>query len=150
MADAIAWAAERLRAHARGRVLDVGCGEGRFLPADAFGVDLDPRRARVARRRSARVAVADAHALPFAEATFDTAFAIRMLNDAGRIDGALAEIRRVLRPGGRLIVFTRARPGEGDRLDRGNGAARLARHFGGVTTELCEDDERAALFVASS
>jgi SAM-dependent methyltransferase len=150
VADAIAWAAQRLPALAQARVLDVGCGEGRFLPERAFGVDLDPLRVRAARARSSRVAVADAHALPFADATFDTALANRMLNDAGRIDDVLAEIRRVLRPGGQLVVFTRARPGEGDRLDRWNGAARLGGHFARVTTERCEDDDRAALFVASS
>lgn len=148
--ETLAWAAERIAAHTRGLVLDVGCGEGRFLPADGVGVDLDPGRLRVARGRSSRVVRADAHALPFRDSAFDTAYAHRMLNDAGRIDDALAEIRRVLRTSGRLIVFTGARHHDdvADRLDRHNGAERLRRHFAEVTVALPPDDERAALFIA--
>jgi ubiquinone/menaquinone biosynthesis C-methylase UbiE len=71
-----------------------------------------------------------------------------MLNDARRIDGVLAEITRVLRPNGRLLIFTRARSVEGDRLDRDNGAERLASHFERVEAVLHPSDDRAALFVA--
>jgi SAM-dependent methyltransferase len=91
---------------------------------------------------------ADARALPFPAATFDTAYAIRILNDTGDVDRALAEAARVLRPRGTLLVFTRARPAEGDRLDRWNGVDRLTHHFGTVSAELPGFDDRAALFVA--
>ncbi len=144
----VEWAAERLHALTRGATLDVGCGEGRFLPPEAIGLDHDLGKLRVARERSTRVVRADAHALPFRHAAFDTVYANRMLNDAERIDDVLAEIRRVMRPGGRLLVFTRARRGEGDRLDRSNGEGRLRRHFARVTSETHPDDDRAALFVA--
>lgn len=156
--DPLEWAAQRIGALSRGRVLDVGCGDGRFLPPDGVGIDVDAARLRLAARRSARVAVADAHALPFPDATFDTALANRMLNDAGAIDGVLAEIGRVLRPGGRLLVLTLARPDRSvlrgvhdearaalgigrarrdrvDRLDDANGEARLRLHFGRVDVE---------------
>ncbi len=155
-ADALDWAAERIAELARGRVLDVGCGEGRFLPAGAVGVDLDEARLRLARSRSPRVVRADAHALPFADATFDTALASRMLNDAGRIDVVLAELRRALRPGGALLVLTLAtaapsslrrihdeardalglrRQRSDDRLDDSNGTERLAHFFRDVAAE---------------
>jgi len=144
----VEWAAERLHALTRGATLDVGCGEGRFLFRGAVGLDADPDRLRAARERSSLLVRADAHALPFRHAAFDTVYANRMLNDAGRTDDALAEVRRVLRPGGRLLVFTRARRDEGDRLDRWNGEGRLRRHFARVTRETHPDDDRAALFVA--
>ena len=144
--DRVDWAAPRIAALARGRVLDLGCGEGRFLPAGGVGVDLDLERLRVARTRSALVVRADAHALPFGRNTFDTVLANRMLNAAGRIDDVLDEVARVLRPDGTLVVLTRARPRpDDDRLDQENGAQRLALHFAEVTSEREGD---AAIFAA--
>jgi SAM-dependent methyltransferase len=154
--DALAWAAERIAAHARGLVLDVGCGDGRFLPPHGVGVDLDEASLRIALSRSPRVARAGAHALPFSDSAFDTVMANRMLNHAGRIDDALAEMKRVLRPGGHLVALTlaspprsplerlheearaalgRGRPPFQDRLDEDNGEARLSRHFARVRVE---------------
>jgi SAM-dependent methyltransferase len=137
-----------LRSLTFGRIVDIGCGEGRFLPASGVGLDVDDAALSVARARSRLVVRADARALPFPAATFDTAYAIRMLNDTGDVDRALAEAARVLRPRGTLLVFTRARPAEGDRLDRWNGVDRLSPHFGTVSAELPRFDDRAALFVA--
>lgn len=153
--DALAWAGSRIAALARGRVLDVGCGDGRFLPPDGVGVDLDAARLREARARSSRLVRGDARTLPFRDATFDTAFANRMLNASGDLDAVLAEIRRVLRADGRLVVLTLARrapsplraihdearealglrSARGERLDDENGEERLRRHFSRVERE---------------
>jgi SAM-dependent methyltransferase len=144
--DPLAWAAPRIAPLARGLVLDLGCGDGRFLPLRGVGVDLDLERLRAARTRSPLVVRADAHALPFGGDVFDTVFANRMLNAAGRIDDVLLEIARVLRPDGTLVVLTRARSRpEEDRLDPENGARRLSPFFGEVTAEHAAD---AAIFVA--
>ena len=127
-------------------MLDLGCGDGRFLPPGGVGVDLDLDRLRNVPARSAGLVQADAHALPFAAATFDTVLANRMLNAAGRIDDVFREVIRVLRPGGALVVLTRARPTtEDDRLDPENGAARLGAHFEEVTVDRAAS---AALFLA--
>jgi len=142
------WLRDQLRALGSGRRLDVGCGSGRNLEPGDTGIDLEPARVAAARERSPLVAVADAHALPFPDGSFATAYAIRMLNDAGRIDRILREIHRVLAPGGRLLVYTRAQRAAGDRLDADNGTARLAAHFGAVRAILDPDEPGGVLFIA--
>ena len=146
--DAFAWVEGRLRALTTGRVLDMGCGDGRFLPRGGIGLDIDVDRLRAARERSTLLVRGDARALPFADRSFDTVYAHRMLNDAGDVARALSEAARVLRPRGTLLVFTRARLAEGDRLDRWNGVDRLQPYFEAVSAELPEMDDRAALFIA--
>lgn len=146
--DALERISARLPSLTRGRVLDLGCGEGRFLPARGVGLDIDMERLRVARGASRLVVRADARCVPFASASFDTVYANRMLNDTGDVDRVLSEIARVLRPSGRLLVLTRARSAQGDRLDRANGTERLLRHFARVDAELDPTDDRIALFIA--
>ena len=142
------WADARVRELTYGRVLDVGCGDGRFLPSKGVGIDIDQARLRLAQHRSRMLAVADARRLPFADGTFDTAYANRMLNDTGATDDVLREVRRVLRPGGRLIVYTRARSADGDRLDASNGHDRLRAHFSKVRMLRDPEDAQGAIFVA--
>jgi ArsR family transcriptional regulator len=99
-----------------GDVLDVGSGDGAAAAAIApycrslTCIDANPRlveaaRERLARWGGARTQVADAHALPFADASFDTILIFHTLTYAERPARVLAECARVLRPGGRVVVL---------------------------------------------
>jgi SAM-dependent methyltransferase len=97
-------------------VLDVGCSAGlyaRTLAADGartVALDASPAFLRAGRRRAAREGVAptwvhgDAHALPFAPASFDAVVVGATVNEFGDPARAMLEIGRVLRPGG--VVWT--------------------------------------------
>ncbi|WP_447006147.1 methyltransferase domain-containing protein [Saccharothrix isguenensis] len=94
--------------------LDVGCGPGTDLPAMAeragtvIGVDLDPTMVEEARRRTAGLAVdvrpGDAHALPVEDDSVDRARVDRVLHQVTDPAAVLAELRRVLRSGGRAAL----------------------------------------------
>lgn len=95
------------------RLLEVGGGQGelaerirRELGADVSFVDLSPRMVELAQARGLHAQVGDVRALPFAAGTFDTVVAAWMLYHVREIDQALAEIARVLEPGGALIAVT--------------------------------------------
>ena len=123
--DAVMWPFERaavgawrrrLTAEARGRVLEIGTGTGAqfrwYEPGvSVTAVEPDALMLERARRRApgaaASVAVVEGRAeeLPFAEASFDaavSAFALCTVTDPA---AALAELRRVLVPGGRLLLL---------------------------------------------
>lgn len=95
-------------ARGAGRVLELGCGTGRLLAQLAaercVGVDVSMAMLAGARQKGLLVAAADAHVLPFADASFDAILAgkgtFRYL-DYGR---AFAECARILVPGGKLAV----------------------------------------------
>ena len=96
-------------------VLDVGCGEGQVsrLAAGLPGVELvagvDPTwgQLTVARDRAggAEYARAGASALPFPTAAFDTVVACLVFEHIDEVDAAVAEVGRVLAPGGRFLLF---------------------------------------------
>lgn len=99
------------------RVLDVGCGTGRLAarlveaPSVLMVVGLDfsagmleQARARLGSAPAAALVRGDATRLPFADAAFDAAVSTEAFHWFPDQDAALAEIRRVLRPGGRLLL----------------------------------------------
>ncbi|MBV8507750.1 MAG: class I SAM-dependent methyltransferase [Alphaproteobacteria bacterium] len=109
------------------RLLDVACGTGRFLREvkanyprlHVTGLDLSPHYLSVARRELApwsrtRFAEGMAEAMPFAEAEFDVVTCIYLFHELPpRIRrAAVAEIRRVLRPGGTLIFVDSLQTGD--------------------------------------
>jgi SAM-dependent methyltransferase len=103
---------ELLRPVAGRSYLDVGCGMGadalelaaRF-GVEVTGVDLSRTMVEEARRRGlARAAVADAAALSFGESTFDGCWADRTFQHLADPNAALAELVRVVKPGGGIVV----------------------------------------------
>jgi ubiquinone/menaquinone biosynthesis C-methylase UbiE len=103
--------------HAGTRVLDVGCANGLHLRlvaplcAEAVGIDVNERMVDLARERlaadgidNARVELASATQLPFADGTFQTAYSFSTLLLIEDLDGALSEIARVLSPGGVAVL----------------------------------------------
>jgi len=113
------------------RVLDVACGTGDLTeafaaagPAEVTGLDfaepmLEIARSKTERRRRAvglprpTYVSGDATQLPFEDAAFDVvsiAFGIRNVSEPAR---ALAEFRRVTRPGGRLVILEFSQPRNG-------------------------------------
>ena len=100
------------------RVLDACCGTGDLaLAAEreggvVTGLDFSPRMLERARQKSETVTwiEGDLLALPFGDDSFDAAtvgFGVRNVSD---LDAALAELRRVLRPGGRLAILEITQP----------------------------------------
>ncbi|HVC96360.1 MAG TPA: class I SAM-dependent methyltransferase [Pirellulales bacterium] len=97
-------------------LLDLGCGTGEFAAfalergADGrvvdAGIDLSECRLRRARERAAHalLARADAAALPFANGSFSSVLAVSVCEHLGDPAAVLAEVRRVLRPGGKFIA----------------------------------------------
>ena len=99
---------------ARGRVLDLGCGTGRnlpLLPAGSIGVDpaREPLRRARRRARAARLVQARAEALPFRSEVFDTVVSGLVFCSVDDPAAGLAEVRRVISPGGTLRMLEHVR-----------------------------------------
>lgn len=106
------WACSR----ARGEVLEVAVGTGRnfpFYPDDTTltGIDLSPAMLAIARQRAddlgrtVELQEADARAVPFPDARFDTVVCTLSLCAIPDDRAAIGEMWRVLRPGGRLLLL---------------------------------------------
>jgi ubiquinone/menaquinone biosynthesis C-methylase UbiE len=115
---------ETLLAHAYGRVLEVGAGTGANLAYYGDGVEelvlaepSEPMARRLGQKlaagsRRAEVVPARAEKLPFPDASFDTVVATLVLCSVEDQPRALGEIRRVLRPGGKLLFIEHVRADE--------------------------------------
>lgn len=119
----IADARRELLAGARGRILEIGAGTGLNVQHYPGGADVtytepDPHMARRLRRRGVDVVAASADALPFPDASFDTVVSALVLCTVPDVPAALREIRRVLRPGGRLLFLEHVRAHPGSSLER--------------------------------
>jgi ubiquinone/menaquinone biosynthesis C-methylase UbiE len=125
----------RLLANARGRVLEIGVGTGLSFPhypPDVELVGVEPsepmlRRARARAEefgRQVTLVEATAEAIPFDDESFDTVVSLAVLCTVDDPRRAVAEVRRVLRPGGQLLFLEHVRShdpkraGWQDRLER--------------------------------
>jgi SAM-dependent methyltransferase len=159
------------------RVLEVGCGRGelaeliaREVGAEVHAVDQSERMVELTRARGVEARVGDVQDLPFPDGSFDCALAAWMLYHVPDLDRGLAELARVLRPGGRLVAVTNSNEnlrelwsllGE-EALRRRhpfsaeNGEAALRRRFGRVErreargTVTFPDREAALRYVQAS
>jgi SAM-dependent methyltransferase len=97
------------------RVLDVGCGEGQVgrraagIPGVTFVAGIDPTwgQIKVAAERGGGVIVtrAEAAGLPFHDHSFDAAVACLVFEHIAALDESVAEVGRVLAPGGRFVLL---------------------------------------------
>jgi arsenite methyltransferase len=110
---------EALGARPGERVLDAGCGPGFYVSeilervgpeGMVVGVDASPPMLLLAAKRcerqaNVRFSEGDVTALPVADAEFDRALSVQVLEYVDDIPAALAELFRVLRPGGRVLIW---------------------------------------------
>lgn len=125
-------------------LLDVGCGNGGYhgrLPefgVSAVAFDRSPGMVRACHRQAVerglpvRLLQADAQAIPFPDASFDRVMANHMLYHVPDIPAALHEMRRVVKPGGRVVLTTNA----GDHMERLRALHREAAQEAGYTPSL--------------
>jgi ubiquinone/menaquinone biosynthesis C-methylase UbiE len=137
------------------RALDVGTGAGAFalalapLVQEVVGVDVVPELLEQARLRApanVELVEADGRSLPFGPATFDLVATARALHHTTRPELVIAELARVVRPGGTLLVVDQLAPV--DPL----GAAELNRFEiarDPSTTRILADVDLRALFDAN-
>ena len=120
--------------------LDVGCGDGRLtalLPADRVtAADVSARALERARRTAPEAELVELEPdspLPFGDAAFDLVLCAETVEHVRDLQVLLSEIRRVLRPGGRLAVTTPAHGGATGLLLLGRG---FERHFDPLSPHL--------------
>ena len=111
------------------RVLDAGCGSGRTLDdlrryGEPSGMELSPAGLEASRRRGHDVREGRVEAIPFEDASFDLVTCLDVIEHTDDDVLSLRELRRVARPGGRLVVTVPAHPWLWSRHDEVNGHRR--------------------------
>ena len=145
---------ERMGLPAGSRAVDVGCGEGRHslelarrFGFDVLGIDPVPRQIEVARasgESGVRFEVGAAEELPLAEASVDLVWCRDVLVHVADLERAYGEFSRVLRPGGRALIY---QPFAGPRLEPRE-AAELWQATGAVPASADRERAEAAIAVA--
>lgn len=114
-----------------GRLLDLGGGTGAaneiFDRFDVVALDPSPEMLSLNAERSRVVAAGER--LPFNDGTFDAVFSAYVVRNLDSLDSTLAEIHRILRPGGRVGIVDLGRP-------KTAGRARLHRFGSGIVLPL--------------
>ena len=113
----------RLLSGLDGRVLEIGAGTGLNVVHYGAGADVtftepDPHMAARLRRRGVDVVEAGAESLPFPDASFDAVVSTLVLCTVPDVPSSLAEVRRVLKPGGKLVFLEHVRAEPGTKLER--------------------------------
>jgi demethylmenaquinone methyltransferase / 2-methoxy-6-polyprenyl-1,4-benzoquinol methylase len=96
----------------QGRLLDLGAGTGAALPilTGRDVVALDPAPQMLALNSAPRRVVAVGERLPFRDETFDAVFSAYVVRNLNSLNATIAEVSRVLVPGGRLGIVDLGRP----------------------------------------
>lgn len=148
------------------KVLDAGCGKGRFArvlkerypQAEVFGLDLAEAMVRAAPAGIQKI-LGSMTALPVATASMDAAYATESLEHAVDVETAVAELCRVVKPGGRILIIDKNAEQWG-RLEtpvwerwfrKGELEKLLRRHCREVSSQFIsywEDVEPDGLFIA--
>lgn len=93
------------------KILDVGCGIGTFLEkfekegAKPYGIDIDPKKIKIAKEKFENVLIAPAEKIPFSKDSFDIVFLHEVIEHVEDDEKTIKECYRVLRSGGYLIIF---------------------------------------------
>ncbi len=103
----------RISQHLLGHVLDVGCGIGDYLSyrEGAVGLDVNPYTVRYCREQGLEAHLMNGGRYPFADEAFDSAVLDNVLEHLDSPQPTLAEIHRILRPAGHLVVGVPGRKG---------------------------------------
>jgi len=96
----------RIARRLRGRTLDVGCGIGDFLQfrPGTVGVDINAHTVAYCKARGLDARTMEPDLLPFEDAGFDSALLDNVLEHVAEPLALLRELRRVLRPAGRVLI----------------------------------------------